>query len=301
MPNVSAESQIPFWVKDIANWWWEEQIADEEFINAVKYLELEKIIPISTSEQDSMIFLENEQANLFANNLLTHGVWKPSSGNTNFAIVGDLGLGTTKTLELIESVDPELVFFAGDLGYSGAQDWFDFSDRLENEFYVVIGNHELDHNTVEEWISHYGLENEFYSVDYQNVHFLILGSETDYSLNSMQLKFVENDLKQASSNPEIDWIITVIHKPLYSSMPYVPHIIEEMIPLRTSFQPLFDLYDVDMVIQGHVHSYERTNPLTFSNVITDTSTRTYFNPEGQIYTTVGTGSHSLGYYTSVEE
>ena len=61
-----------------------------------------------------------------------------------------MGLKTHETLDLIDSVDPELVFFAGDLGYSGAQRWFSFSDRLESDSYIVIGNHELDFNTLED-------------------------------------------------------------------------------------------------------------------------------------------------------
>jgi len=302
IPNVFAEPQIQFWVKDVAKWWWEGQISDEEFITGIKYLMEEKIIHVSASKQNRMLFLEDERANISANYLIYRDEVKPPrSIITNFVIVGDMGLTSSETLDLIDYVDPELVFFAGDLGYSGAQSWFDFSDKLDSDFYIAIGNHETDHNTIEEWLSHYGLEKEFYSVDYQNVHFLVLASDSDFSPNSEQIKFVRNDLRQASTNPEIDWIIAIIHKPLYSSMPHFPHVIEDMNSLRNSFQPIFDLYDVDMVVQGHVHSYERTKPLMFNNTITDDSINYYFNPKGQIYVTVGTGTHSLGYYTSVEE
>ena len=31
--------------------------------------------------------------------------------------------------------------------------------------------------------------------------------------------------------------------------------------LRDAWAPLFDLYSVDLVISGHVHAYERTNPM----------------------------------------
>ena len=63
--------------------------------------------------------------------------------------------------------------------------------------------------------------------------------------------------------------------------------------IRNNLQPIFDLYDVDLVISGHVHAYERSKPLIFNNTITDNSTFSYIDPEGQIYITVGTGGRSL--------
>jgi len=63
--------------------------------------------------------------------------------------------------------------------------------------------------------------------------------------------------------------------------------------IRNNLQPIFDLYDVDLVISGHVHTYERSKPLIFNNTITDNSTFSYIDPEGQVYITVGTGGRSL--------
>ena len=46
------------------------------------------------------------------------------------------------------------------------------------------------------------------------------------------------------------------------------------------------------MINGHKHVYERTNPVTFNNTITDNENCSYDDPNGQIYLTVGTGGHS---------
>ena len=62
--------------------------------------------------------------------------------------------------------------------------------------------------------------------------------------------------------------------------------------LRSLLQPTFDLYGVNLVINGHKHAYERTNPVTFNNTITDNENCSYDDPKGQIYLTVGTGGHS---------
>ena len=65
--------------------------------------------------------------------------------------------------------------------------------------------------------------------------------------------------------------------------------------LRDAYHPLFDKYRVDLVLQGHVHNYQRTFPLKYDTVSpssptrTSTSTSSYTDPEGEIFATVGTG------------
>ena len=65
--------------------------------------------------------------------------------------------------------------------------------------------------------------------------------------------------------------------------------------LRDAYHPLFDKYRVDLVLQGHVHNYQRTFPLEYDTVSpssptrTSTSTSDYTDPKGQIFVTVGTG------------
>ena len=65
--------------------------------------------------------------------------------------------------------------------------------------------------------------------------------------------------------------------------------------LRDAYHPLFDKYRVDLVLQGHVHNYQRTFPLKYDTVTpssptrTSTSTSDYTDPEGEIFVTVGTG------------
>src|SRR5215213_5721790 len=58
-------------------------------------------------------------------------------------------------------------------------------------------------------------------------------------------------------------------------------------------------YNVDLVLQGHQHNYQRTCPIKYdsdtpiSPIITDRNRNTYTNPEGQIFLTVGTAGASL--------
>ena len=110
----------------------------------------------------------------------------------------------------------------------------------------------------------------------------------------MQYAFVKNDLETAAAKPNIKWIIVNYHKPMYTS-PNTCNSCEPLKLLRDTYHPLFDDNRVDLVLQGHVHNYQRTYPIKYDPVSpssptrTSTSTSSYTDPEGQIFATVGTG------------
>jgi 3',5'-cyclic AMP phosphodiesterase CpdA len=119
----------------------------------------------------------------------------------------------------------------------------------------------------------------------------------DVPRESEQYKFTVNDLEKAKNNSSIDWIIVMFHKPIYSSL--TSHMQEYI--MREKYQPVFDKYGVDIVLQGHNHLYDRTLPLQFnpnntSKPIVDESNNTtvnkFVNPEGSIYSVVGLGGRS---------
>jgi hypothetical protein len=68
---------------------------------------------------------------------------------------------------------------------------------------------------------------------------------------------------------------------------------------KEAYHPLFEQYNVDLVLQGHQHNYQRTYPIKYNiytpinPIITDRNRNTYTNPEGQIFATVGTGGAFL--------
>ena len=69
--------------------------------------------------------------------------------------------------------------------------------------------------------------------------------------------------------------------------------------MRDKYQPVFDRYAVDIVLQGHNHIYDRTLPLKFnpnniSKPIVDESNNTnkFSNPEGSIFSVIGLGGRT---------
>ncbi len=128
------------------------------------------------------------------------------------------------------------------------------------------------------------------------------------NVDEEQYKFVLDDLEKASKNKNIDWIIVMFHKPMYSSLSKQ---LEEYI-MRDKYQPLFDKYNVDLVISGHNHIYSRTLPLSFNKanisqpIVDQHSTgnnyddnnysnnnTTFTNPNGTTFLVVGVGGAEL--------
>ena len=210
--------------------------------------------------------------------------------NFNIVAVGDWDCTgeTEDTVDNILDEDPELVLALGDFSYSGDADcWFDIIDPIADKTKIAMGNHEDE----DDYMEYFGLKEPYYSFNYKNVHILSLSTETDYDDDSEQYQFAVQDLEKYSKEPFIDWIIVFYHRHMYGSGSLEPDS-----DFREIYHPLFDKYKVDLALQGHLHVYERTYPITFNNddddepIVQDNNPNNIFmNPKGTIFVTVGTG------------
>jgi 3',5'-cyclic AMP phosphodiesterase CpdA len=242
---------------------------------------------------------------------------KETKSYLDFVSVGDWGCTpeTDKTINNILKRDPNLVIGLGDYSYSDSEKcWMDKIKPIAGIVNIVFGNHEnagnyplsvlesLTYSTPEVYLDKFGLKNQYYSFNYGNSHFLILSSEVPYEKGSTQFEFASNDLKAASQNTTIKWIIVANHRTMYAPY-YGPSIALDTAianKFRDIYHPLFDLYGVDLVLQGHVHYYQRTYPLKYNDknpvepVITDLHNNYYANPQGTMFLTIGTGGVGIG-------
>ena len=319
----------------------------------------------------------------------------PNQENKDFNIiaVADVGcsLRAQENIKNIEKLDPDLFLVAGDLSYKKTPDcWFNMTKSLDSKTKIAIGNHDdyeeegaKGESLQQSLLNHYNLNKPYYSFDYQNVHVLVLDTQLELSVdtlestaiinqttttntieeydnkgkkdnknkstttidekkepllqrfplvgldnlleqnsidieipaldkflksnakvpdlkvNNEQYQFVLEDLEKTSQNKDIDWIFVMFHKPMYSPLSKQ---FEEYI-IRDKYQPLFDKYGVDLVIQGHNHIYSRTLPLSLNKLdiskpIVDQSSSTsnnniFTNPNGTIFLVVGVGGDEL--------
>ena len=224
---------------------------------------------------------------------------KSIEGGFNFAAVGDWAC-TSKTKDTVKNIiaqNPELVLALGDLSYdNGAKCWLKIIKPVAEKTKIAIGNHEVESSKkLKDYMKAFNLEKQYYSFNYQNVHFLALSTETAYDEGSKQYKFAEKDLEQYSNDKSIEWIVAFYHRQAYSSGGGLP----DEKDFRESYHPLFDKYNVDLALQGHHHVYERFYPIAFNDKNDNKPTvsakdkvkgsNVFQNPEGTIFLTVGTG------------
>jgi calcineurin-like phosphoesterase family protein len=221
----------------------------------------------------------------------------------SFAAVGDFGCSknTKNTVSNIEEKKPELVLPLGDLSYQSTADcWFDAMAPLKGKIMITLGFHDVNDgkSKINQYVNSFDMGKQYNSFDYRHVHFLNLASESPFLVGSAQYNFVNQDLKKASENKDIDWIIVTSYGPFYTS----PSTHKAEKDLRDIYHPIFEKYNVDLVLQAHNHNYQRTYPISYNSagdsskpfVTTIQNTTAYNNHTGGIvFAVVGTGGESF--------
>ena len=192
---------------------------------------------------------------------------------------------------------------------------------------TTIGNHDSVSN---QYSLHFNNPNAFSSKDanyiqgqteagtdyyysYGNVLFIVLDT------NNYNCATHENVMKKAiSENKDAKWRIVVFHQDIFGSG--YDHSDSDGMVLRTQLTPLMDKYDIDVVLQGHDHTYSRTYQLqgdgkdhtaygkdvdmksadyiTQNNcyqIVDDTESGTVVNPKGTVYLEANSATGSKFY------
>lgn len=110
-----------------------------------------------------------------------------------------------------------------------------------------------------------GLEESNYWFDYENARIIVLNSNRDRESQAAWLRNVLRD------NPK-PWTIATFHHPVFSAARE-----RDNAALRNAWKPILEEYGVDLVLQGHDHTYARgrtvaTGP-SVTNVPTGVNTR----------------------------
>ncbi len=165
---------------------------------------------------------------------------------------------------------PEASFFihAGDLINSANADaewgdWYRASGWIHRKLVALPapGNHEYAENLagVQTLSGHWrpqftlpengpeGLEETVYWLDIQGVRVVVMNSNRDHAAQAAWLDAVLAD------NPN-RWTVVAQHHPIFSASKS-----RDNPDLRAAWQPIYDKHKVDLVMQGHDHSYARSN------------------------------------------
>ena len=184
-----------------------------------------------------------------------------------FLYLGDVQSGYSEWGDMLNSIDssyPQIKFslLGGDLTDNGSNEteWGQFLDAAAGYFSQIslmptLGNHDgimylrffaLPDNGPA------GLEQEFYSFDYGNAHFVVLNSS--YNTNEAAKQWLREDLQSTTKG----WKFAMFHHPAYPAFEDYKSIDES---ICENWVPILEDNGVDMVFVGHQHEYMRTYPI----------------------------------------
>ena len=248
-----------------------------------------------------------------------------------FTAFGDEGVtyDAVANTNLIRAQNPAFHLHVGDVSY--AEDggsglitdsydprlWDSFFTQVEpvassTPWQVAVGNHEM-----ETWYSPDGYGGQFdrfafpgstsyYTFTYGNVAVISLdandvSNEIPANLGysgGAQTAWLAQHLAAYRQRTDIDFIVAYFHHCAYCTC--AMHSSEGGV--RANWAPLFDKYSVDLVINGHNHIYERTDPIKGGSATTSASIGSTVTPatQGTTYITAGAGGTSLDNFSAAD-
>ena len=214
-----------------------------------------------------------------------------------FSVIGDFGGGgpqEAQNASQIAASGGDFVQTVGDNVYpsSGFPDpdfptqLSDLDTRIFKQFNSVFrtqaffpanGNHEY-YDNAEFWNAFPmpGDNHSWYSYDWGDAHILVLDSMRSYAPGSPQYQFAKSDLQAAR---RATWRIVIVPSPPYNTTTSGTAGSSE----ARSLVPLLQTQDVDLVLSGDAHNYQRTVPML--GKVPD--------PDGITYVVTGGGGNGL--------
>jgi len=99
--------------------------------------------------------------------------------------------------------------------------------------------------------------NSYYSIVLGPSKVIFLNNYVPFGTNSKQYKWLAGEL-EAVDREKTPWLIVAFHAPWYST--YVRHY-RENAEMQKYMEPILYKYKVDVVLNGHVHAYDRSPPV----------------------------------------
>ncbi|MCK6588423.1 MAG: metallophosphoesterase [Polyangiaceae bacterium] len=195
---------------------------------------------------------------------------QPPGGPVRFMAIGDtnpaLGGHTQKILSQVLPKGPDFTIHGGDIQYydSTLETWAYWFPELQpmlsqGAFFPAIGNHESE--LVGEFEQYYlrffggaGFDgtNDYYRFETGGIYFFSLNTELPLDLGTVQGTWLSAQLDAASKKPGFRFSVVYLHKTLVTCGDT-----GQATAVREQFEPLFTQYKVPLVVQAHMHGYER--------------------------------------------
>jgi acid phosphatase type 7 len=216
----------------------------------------------------------------------------PTTGKVTVGLLGD-ARDQVSTWQLVNmrlrDAGANVLLVSGDMVDFGTQAsaytkwldaiWHDPSDATkfltlgQTMLVPIAGNHE---NEAVRFFGNFAIPGDgpyakkFASFNVGNTHFVMLDDEQIATVDAptdeskAHLAWLDADLAKANADRAAHpFIVAISHRALVSSSKHAGDM--DVLQARAALMPIFDKYAVDMVVNGHDHEYERSNPVKAGN------------------------------------
>lgn len=213
--------------------------------------------------------------------------------------------------------ESQFLVMTGDMVDAGALEyqWLDYFAKpqdllMDLPLMAAVGNHEGPYN--DNYYYHFYYPNDqiedplppgsVYSFDYGDAHFMVMNTmdmgwdDRQRESFKQQIDWLEREVAQTDKK----WKVVAFHKAIYSVGGHATD--DEIKELRDMLYPVFDELGIDVVLQGHDHSYMRSHQMYNDEPILDYKTDgngNPLNPDGTMY--IVNNSAGTKYYDVKED
>ena len=239
-----------------------------------KNVMFEYVFPVLHASNTVYYSLFDSQTRLWSDTYVFYTAADTSQNNFRFTFVGDSRTNLYDWMVVANKIEPaDFSLFLGDITADGKEgyfweQWYNYGRTYidKNLVFHTYGNHDKGPY----YEKQFALPGNkyYYSFVNGNVLFICLNSE-DLN-NTDQYNWLENTLETYKN---MTWKVVYFHKPFFTNR----------IQLRQCFSTwwkTFDDYGVDLILNGHTHNYQRTEPIN-RNVDTLHPVSNYGNGTGE--------------------
>lgn len=191
----------------------------------------------------------------------------------SFLVLGDSGVDTPTQWRLGQQMrrsmnnrEIDFIVHVGDV-HQGSGDYYDniyfkpYASLLKNiNVFTSLGNHDVITDNGGVYLDDFYLPHNnpdsterYYSFRWANAYFIALDTNGDFSPGSPQHAFLINALND-SLRTSATWTFVYAHHPPYTEY-WTDYYGDKRV--QDHLVPIYEKYNVDMVMNGHTHSYER--------------------------------------------
>jgi hypothetical protein len=206
---------------------------------------------------------------------------RPAGADFTFWAIGDTDpiLGHTAGVMKFSLTPPvDFIVHLGDMQYysTAAETWTYWFPAMApmlraGALFPTVGNHENENNGME-YDDYYGrlfvpasLDTtlKWYHYSSGGVYFFSLDTEEPIDNGTEQVNWLGPQLAAAQTQPGFRFSVVYMHRPLYTLGDTSPEL-----TMRAVLEPIFLATGVKLVLAGHMHGYERFQPLNGITYVT---------------------------------